>query len=121
MWLIVPGFRRNYPKHSIVVMLREDIQQKTLQEMLIAAKRDKDDYASVQSVAREAVGLLESFVLSSDTRGASAFPSQAETTLTRYSSTGGTWGEKTPNQLLQLWWAAPLVGIHRGQTCSEMP
>jgi hypothetical protein len=81
---LVPGFGRNFPSHSILVMLRADIQRKTLQEMLLAAQRAVDDYTNVQRTAREAVGLGgQSFVLGSDTRGASAFPSQAETTLAR--------------------------------------
>ena len=73
----------NFPKHSTIVMLRADMQRKTLQEMLVAAKQAKDDYATVQSAAREEVFLSQSFVSSGHTGGASAFPSQAETTLTR--------------------------------------
>ena len=59
---LVPGFRRNFPKHSTVVMLRNDMQRKTHQEMLVAAKQVKDNYTSVQRAAREAVGLSQSFV-----------------------------------------------------------
>ena len=58
--------------------------------MLIAAQRDKGDLNSVKSAAREAVGLSQSFVSRGDARGASAFPSQAETTLTKYYSAGGS-------------------------------
>ena len=95
---LVPGFRRNFTKHSTAVMLCADIQRKTLQDMLVAAKRAKDDCKSVQQATREAVGLLQSFVSRSrgDTGGALAFPSQAGTTLTKYSSTGGSCGEKLP-------------------------
>jgi hypothetical protein len=90
---LVPGFQRNFPKHSIVVMLRADMQRKTLQEMLLAAQRAEDDYMNVQRTAREAVGLSgQSFHSGSDIRGASAFPSQAETTLTKYSTPGGNRG-----------------------------
>ena len=35
---LIPGFRRNFPTHSTVVMLRADIQRKKLQEMLVAAQ-----------------------------------------------------------------------------------
>jgi hypothetical protein len=87
---LLPGFRRNFPKHSTFVMLRADTQRTTLQEMLQAAQRAKDDYMNVQKTAREAVGLGgQSFFSGSDTRGVSAFPSKAKTTLTKYSQSGG--------------------------------
>ena len=90
---LLPGFRRNFPHHSNVVMLRADIQRKTLQEMLQADQRAKEDYTNVQLTAREAIGLgAQSFYSSSDTRGASAFHSQAETTLMKYSHFGGSRG-----------------------------
>ena len=74
-------------------MLNSDIQRKTLQEIMLAAQRAEDDYTKVQRTAREAVGLGgQSFFSGSGTRGASAFPSQAETTLTKYSQSGGTQG-----------------------------
>jgi hypothetical protein len=74
-------------------MLRADTQRTTLQEMLQAAQRAEDDYMNVQNTAREAVGLGgQSFFSGSDTRGVSAFPSQAETTLTKYSQSGGNQG-----------------------------
>ena len=46
---LVPGFRirRNFPKHSTVVILRADIQRNTLTEMLVAAQRAKEDIASL--------------------------------------------------------------------------
>jgi hypothetical protein len=90
------GFRRNFPTHSTVEMLHADIQRKKLQEMLVAAQRAKDDLASVQRAAREAVGLLQSFFMRGKAQSASAFPSQAETTLTKYSSTGGSCVERRP-------------------------
>jgi hypothetical protein len=90
---LVTGFRRNFPQHSIVVMLRADMQRKTLHDMLLAAQRAEDVYTNVQRTAREAIGLGgQSFISSSDTRGASAFPSQAETTLMKYSQSGGNRG-----------------------------
>ena len=58
--------------------------------MLLAAQRAKDDYTNVQCTAREAVGLGgQSLFSGSDTKGVSAVPSQAETTLTKYSQSGG--------------------------------
>ena len=88
---LLPGFRRNFPNHSHVVALRAEIQRKTLQEMLKAAQRAEEDYTNVQRTAREAIGLgAQSFYSGRDTRGASAFPSQAETTLTKYSQSGGS-------------------------------
>jgi hypothetical protein len=81
---LLPGFRRNYPTHSVVVMLRADMQRKTLQEMLLAAQRAKDDYTNVQRTAREAIGLGgQSFFSGRDKRGVSAFPSQSKTLLLR--------------------------------------
>ena len=59
----------------------------------MAAQRAEDDYTNVQRTAREAVGLGgQSFFSGSDARGVSAFPSQAETTLARYSQSGGNRG-----------------------------
>jgi hypothetical protein len=81
---LLPGFRRNYPTHSVVVMLRADMQRKTLQEMLLAAQRAKDDYTNVQRTTREAIGLGgQSFFSGRDKRGVSAFPSQSKTLLLR--------------------------------------
>ncbi len=61
--------------------------------MLLAAQRAKDDYMNVQRTAREAVGLGgQSFFSGSNARGVSAFPSQAETTLAKYSHSGGNRG-----------------------------
>ena len=89
---IVAGFRRNYPTHSTVQMLRADHQRKILQGMLIAAQRAKDDLNSVQRAAREAVGLSQAYVTRAEAQGAAAFPSQAEKTLPKYSSTGDSCG-----------------------------
>ena len=59
---LVAGFRRNFPTHSTVQEILADHQRKKLQEMLIAAQRAKDDLASFQRAAREAVGLSQYFV-----------------------------------------------------------
>jgi hypothetical protein len=82
------GFRRYFPQHSVVQLLRATHQQKTLQAMLQATQQAKDDHA-IQRIAREAVGMSQAFHASATgglQTAASAFPSQAEKTLTRYSS-----------------------------------
>jgi hypothetical protein len=93
---LIAGFRRNFPTHHTVQALRADHQRKKLQEMLIADQRAKDDLASFQRATREALGLSQSFVTKDEACGASAFPSQAETSLTKYSSTGGICGGSLP-------------------------
>jgi hypothetical protein len=66
-------------------------QQKTLQTMLQAAQKAEDNLHAIQRVAREAVGMSQAFHAGA-TGGiqtvAGAFPSQPETTLTRYFSNG---------------------------------
>ena len=62
--------------------------------MLQAAQQAEDDFLTVTCIAREAIGLSQAFS-STATRGvgnqatAGAYPSQAETTLNRYSGGGG--------------------------------
>jgi hypothetical protein len=112
---LVPGFRRSFPKHSNVVVLNADIQRKTLQKMLLAAQRAEDDNTNVQRTARKVVGLGgQSFVSGSDTRGVSAFPSQAKTTLERYSQSGGNQGGGGRVRNAQLV-ASVVVGRTHGQ------
>ena len=89
---IVAGVRGKYPTHSTVQMIRADHQRKILQDMLIAAQRPKDDLNSVQRAAQKAEGLSQAYGTRAEARGAAAFPSQAEMTLTKYSSTGGSCG-----------------------------
>jgi hypothetical protein len=59
--------------------------------MLQAAQQAEDDLHTVQHITREVVGMSQAFHAGA-TGGiqtvAGAFPSQAETTLTRYSSDG---------------------------------
>jgi hypothetical protein len=85
------GFCWYFPQHNIVQLLNATHQRKTLQTMLQAAQQAEDDLHAIQRVAREAVGMSQAFHASA-TGGiqtvAGAFPSQAETTLTRYSSDG---------------------------------
>ncbi len=85
------GFRRYFPQHSIMQLLNATHQRKMLQTMLQAAQQAEDNLHAVQRIAREVVGMSQAFHASA-TGGiqtvAGAFPSQAETTLTRYSSNG---------------------------------
>ncbi len=91
---LITGFHRLFPQHSTVQSLNTAHQRKTLQEMLQAAQQADDDFLTVTRIAREAVGLSQAFS-STATRGvgnqatAGAYPSQAETTLNRYSGGGG--------------------------------
>ena len=91
---LITGFLHLFPQHSTVQSLNAAHQRKTLQELLQAAQQAKDDFLTVTRVARKAVGLSQAF--SATTTGgvgnqatAGAYPSQAETTLTRYSGGGG--------------------------------
>ncbi len=62
-------------------------QRKMLQQMLQVAQQAKDDYGSMQRIARKAIGLSQAFTAGAMTGGpplGPAFPSQAETTLARY-------------------------------------
>ena len=91
---LVTGFCRLFPQHSTVQSLNATHQRKTLQEMLQAAQHAKDGFLTVTCVACEAVGLSQAFSATT-TEGvgnqamSGAYPSQAETTLTRYSGSGG--------------------------------
>jgi hypothetical protein len=92
---LITGFCRLFPQYSTVQSLNTAHQLKTLQEMLQATQQAKDDFLTVTRVARKAVGLSQAFsatttggVGNQATAGA-YYPSQAETTLTRYSGGGG--------------------------------
>ena len=89
---LITGFRRFFPDHSVIQPLASTHQRKILQQMLRAAQQAEDDYGSTQRIAREAIGMSQAFpiVASPGTPvRAAAFPSQAETTLTRYQGGGG--------------------------------
>jgi hypothetical protein len=89
---LIMGFRRFFQDHSVVQPLASMHQRKTLQQMLSAAQQAEDKYASTQRIAREAIGLSQAFTAGAVPGGpalAPAFPSQAETTLTRYAPGGG--------------------------------
>ncbi len=59
------------------------------QLMLQAAQQAEDNFASTQRIAQEAIGLSQAFptnaTMTGNTQQANVFPSQAKTTLTRYS------------------------------------
>ncbi len=78
-----------FPQHSVVQLLNMTHQRKTLQAKLQAAQQAEDDLHAIQRIAREAVGMSQAFHASA-TGGlqtvTGAFPSQAKTMLTRYSS-----------------------------------
>ncbi len=91
---LITGLCRLFPWHSTVQSLNAAHQWKTLQEMLQAAQQAEDDFLTVTCVARKAVGLSQAFPATAtggvgNQETAGAFPSQAETTLTRYSGGGG--------------------------------
>jgi hypothetical protein len=89
---LVTGFRHFFPDHSVIQSLVSTHQRKILQQMLQAAQQAEDDYGSTQRIAREAIGLSQAFPVGAKPGGpvrASAFPSQSETTLTRYAQGGG--------------------------------
>ncbi len=85
------GFRRYFPAHSVVQLLNATHWQKMLQTMLQAAQQAEDDLHTVQHITREVVGMSQAFHAGA-TGGiqtvAGAFPSQANTMLTHYSSNG---------------------------------
>jgi hypothetical protein len=83
------GFHWYFPQHSGVQLLNATHQRKTLQATLQAAQQAEDDLHAVQHVAQEGVGMSQAFHASATgglQTAASAFPSQAEKTLMRYSS-----------------------------------
>jgi hypothetical protein len=86
------GFRRCFPDHSVVQALDWSHQRRTLQLMLKAAQQVEDNFTSTQRIARNAIGLSQAFSTNAQATGSTqalALPSQAETTLSWYSSWGG--------------------------------
>ena len=89
------SYRRYFPQHSVVQPLNAAHQRKTLQAMLQAAQQAEDDHLAIQRVAREAMGLSQTFHAGAVAAGGAApaigaYPSQAEMTLRRYSGEGTT-------------------------------
>ncbi len=89
---LTTGFCRFFPNHSVVQLLNPTHQQKMLQQMQQAAQQVEDDYGLTQRIACKAIGLSKAFTAGAVIGGpslASAFPSQAETTLARYLAGSG--------------------------------
>ncbi len=89
---LLTGFRRCFPDHSIVQVLDGSHRRRTLQLMLKAAQQAEDNFMSTQRIAHNAIGLSQAFPVIGHATGSNqalALPSQAETTLSRYSPRGG--------------------------------
>ncbi len=98
---LLPGFRCCFPDHSIIQALDGSHQHRTLQFMLKAAQQAEDDFTSMQRIARDAVGLSQAFPVIGHATGSNqalALPSQAKTTLSRYSPRGGGSTESAAGQ-----------------------
>jgi hypothetical protein len=79
---LLPCFRRMYPAHSTVHNLNGAYQRQQLPVILAAAQAAKDKVKGVQDIARGLLGQgFYSNIIGND---ASAYPSQAEKTLSRY-------------------------------------
>jgi len=103
------SYRRHFPQHSVVQSLNAAHQRKTLQAMLQAAQQAEDDHLAIQRVAREAMGLSQTFHAGAVAGGGATpaiglYPSQAELTMRRYSGEGGTPGSGTPSGGTRTGW-----------------
>lgn len=102
---LLPGFRKAYPQYSDVQRLDGSHQRRTMTLLLKAATQAEDDYRATQQIARDAVvgqafyTTVGSPPLSSSS--ATAFPSQAETTLAKYQSPGASSPTSTPRRKLE--------------------
>ncbi len=98
---LLTGFHCCFQDHSIVQALDGSHQHRTLQLMLKAAQQAKDDFTSTQPIARNAIGLSQAFPVIGHATGSNqalALPSQAKTTLSRYSPRGGRSTEPAAGQ-----------------------
>jgi hypothetical protein len=89
---LLTGFCRCFPDHSFVQALDGSHQCHTLQLMLKAAQQAEDNFTSTQRIAHDAIGLSQAFPAIGHATGSNqalALPSQAKTTLSRYSPWGG--------------------------------
>jgi hypothetical protein len=89
---LLAGFCHCFPDHSIIQALDGSHQRRTLQLMLKAAQQAEDAFTLMQCIARDAIGLSQAFPVIGHATGSNqalALPSQAETTLSRYSPRGG--------------------------------
>ena len=79
---LLPCFRRMYPAHSTVHNMNGAYQRQQLPVILAAAQAAEDEVKGVQDIARGLLGQgFYSNIIGND---ASAYPSQAEKTLSRY-------------------------------------
>ena len=79
---LLPCFRRMYPAHSTVHNMNGAYQRQQLPVILAAAQAAEDEVKGVQDIARGLLGQgFYSNIIGDD---ASAYPSQAEKTLSRY-------------------------------------
>ncbi len=88
---LLMGFCCCFPDHSIIQALDGSHQRRTLQLLLKAAQQAEDNFTLTQRIARNAIGLSQAFPAIAHATGsnqAMALPSQAETTLSRYSPRG---------------------------------
>jgi len=81
---LLPAFHQAYPGHSVLHDLAATFQRARLPVILRAAQRAEDEVQSVQDIARGAVG----HAFMSTAASATAYPSQAETTIARYKGPG---------------------------------
>ena len=82
---LIGPFRRFYPQHSMVHSLNGSYQRSQLGVILAAAQAAEDEVKQMQDIARGMLGQgFFSTIIGESS--ATAFPSQAEQTLNRYSS-----------------------------------
>jgi hypothetical protein len=85
---LLTGICHCFPDYIVVQGLDGSHQRRTLQLMLKAAQQAEDDFTSTQRIACNAIGLSQAFpanVYPTWSNQALALPSQAKTTLSRYS------------------------------------
>jgi len=91
---LIGPFRRFYPQHSMVHSLNGSYQRSQLGVILAAAQAAEDEVKQMQDIARGMLGQgFFSTIIGESS--ATAFPSQAEQTLNRYSS-GGRQRDRLP-------------------------
>jgi hypothetical protein len=91
---LLPSFRRLYPAHATTHRLDATYQRQQLSIILSAAQAAEDEVHQVQDIARSLVD-QGFFSMAYGGQQISAYPSQAETTLSQY--TGGGGGGRKPS------------------------
>ena len=92
---ITSSFRKNYPAHATTHRLDATYQRQQLSIILSAAQSAENEVRQVQDIARSLVGQGQGFFMQPlYGQQISAYPSQAETTLTQYASGGVAGGRK---------------------------